>query len=167
MGRELTVSGSVDLDGVTPEAAYAAVSDVTQMGRWSPENLGAQVPSPRDAAYVGMTFVGANKRGPVRWRTGCTVTVADPGERFEFRVHRYGLDAGPLLPVSVATWAYDFAPTPHGTRVTETWTDDRRRWPDAVAARFDRWATGGLLFADFQRKNIARTLTALKSELEA
>lgn len=165
MGREMSVSDTVVIDGITPGAAYAEVSDVTQMGRWSPENLGAETDAPAEAAYVGMVFVGANKRGGFRWKTRCTVTEAEPGRRFAFRVHAFGTQV-PWLRTRIATWGYTFEPVDGGTRVTETWTDDRR-WPDVAAAAFDRRATGGHLFADFQRRNIARTLKRLKAELES
>ncbi len=61
----------------------------------------------------------------------------------------------------------DFAAAPEGTLVTETWTDGRRRWPDAVANRFDRFATGGRTFAEFQQRNIAKTLARLKAGFES
>lgn len=160
----MTVSGSAWID-VLPEVAYDAVSDVTQMGRWSPESTGARVARPADAAYVGMHFVGSNKRGPARWQTRCTVTAAERGRRFAFEVGRWGI-APLLLPVSVATWSYDFEPQDGGTLVTETWRDGRKRWPAASVLAFDPLATGRASFADFQRSNIARTLKNLKRELE-
>ena len=41
------------------------------------------------------------------------------------------------------------------------------RWPDwATAIFFDKTATGGRLFSDFQRRNIKRTLAAMKADLE-
>lgn len=162
----MTVSDSVVIEA-SPEEIYAELSDPTQMARWSPENRGAKVADgPGRAPYVGMTFVGDNKRGPARWVTRCTVTAAEPGRRFAFDVDRYGLGV-PLLPVRIATWAYDLEPVAGGTRVTETWTDRRRGWPDAVADRFDRFATGGRTFAEFQRGNIARTLARLKADFES
>ena len=164
MSRVMTVSDSVVID-VTPETAYDAVSDVTQMGRWSPENTGATVERPADAAYVGMHFVGNNKRGPVRWHTRCTVTAADRGREFAFVVDRYGL-APLLVPVSVATWIYTFEPRGSGTLVTETWCDGRTRWPDVTVRIFDPVATRHASFADFQKGNIRRTLRNLKRELE-
>jgi hypothetical protein len=164
MARELSVSDTIWID-VAPEAAYDAVSDVTQMGRWSPENTGATLARPADAAYVGMHFVGSNKRGPARWQTRCTVTAADRGSRFAFDVDRYGI-APVLLPVSVASWAYAFEPQDGGTLVTETWHDGRTRWPAPSVRIFDPLATGRPSFADFQRGNIARTLKNLKRELE-
>jgi uncharacterized protein YndB with AHSA1/START domain len=165
MARDMSVQDSVVIDGVAPEEVYDLVSDPSRMGRWSPENLGATVAEAGRPAYVGMSFVGANKRGRIRWHTKCTVTAADPGERFAFRVHAIGRRV-PLIPGSIATWEYRFEPVADGTRVTEIWTDGRRGWPDAVAARFDRLATGGKLFSEFQRRNIARTLTRLKADLE-
>ena len=162
--REMTVADSVWID-VAPEVAYDAVSDVTQMGRWSPENTGARVARPAAAPYVGMHFVGSNKRGPARWQTRCTVTVAERGRSFAFDVDRYGLSPV-LLPVSVASWEYAFEARDGGTLVTETWHDGRRRWPDATVRVFDPLATGRSSFADFQRGNIARTLANLKHELE-
>jgi len=164
MPREFTVSDSIIID-VAPDEAYAAVSDVTQMGRWSPENLGARVDGQHQAAYVGMGFVGANKRGPIRWETGCTVTAAERGVRFAFDVNRYGTGRL-MIPVHVASWAYDFQAVEGGTRVTETWTDRRRGWPNSLVRVFDPLATRRESFAAFQRGNIARTLRNLKAELE-
>ncbi|MEU3720977.1 SRPBCC family protein [Streptomyces californicus] len=164
MPRTMSVADSIVIEA-TPAEVYAQLSDPTAMGRWSPENLGATVRGDRHGAYVGMVFEGRNKRGAVRWTTRCTVTAADPGRRFAFRVHAIGLRR-PLLPGPIATWEYRFEPEAGGTRVTETWTDDRRRWPDAVANVFDRVATGGKTFAQFQVGNIRTTLKRLKEALE-
>ena len=165
MPREFTVSDSITVN-VAPEVVYDAVSDVTQMGRWSPENRGARVADPQQAAYVGMRFVGANKRGPISWETGCTVSAAERGVRFAFDVNRYGTGRL-MIPVNVASWAYDFEAVDGGTRVTETWHDRRRGWPNGAVRVFDPLATRKESFAAFQRGNIARTLRKLKAELEA
>lgn len=148
-----------------PLALYEQIADPSQMGRWSPENTGAKVPAPGSPATVGTRFIGTNRRGKARWVTSCTVTEAVPGKRFAFDVTAIGPKT-PLLRGRIATWAYTFEPVEEGTRVTESWTDGRSRWPDFLAARFDRFATGGKLFADFQRGNIARTLAALKADAE-
>ncbi len=160
MARTTTVSDSIVI-AADPTTIYDQVSDPAQMGRWSPENRGATVPG---EVRVGTAFDGHNKRGRFQWTTRCTVTVAEPGERFAFRVHAIGLRT-PRLPGRIATWEYRFEPVDGGTRVTETWTDDRR-WPDFLAAAFDKVATRGSLFADFQRRNIRKTLTKLKSVIE-
>lgn len=168
--RKLTVSDSIVV-AVSPDAVYEQISRPTLMGRWSPENLGATVVGPDAAdaagreAYVGMVFVGHNKRGPMRWSTLCTVTAADAGRRFAFRVHAIGLRT-PRLRGPIAGWEYRLEAVDGGTRVTETWTDDRRSWPDAVAGVFDRLATGGHTFAEFQARNIHRTLSNLKRAVE-
>lgn len=159
----MTVSDSVLIDA-DPVTVYDRVSDPTQMGVWSPENLGATVHEPTGEAYVGMVFDGRNKRGPSRWTTRCTVTAADRGQRFAFRVRGIGIRT-PLVRTRIATWDYHLAPEAGGTRVTETWHDDRQSWPDTVAAVFDRLATGNS-FAEFQRKNIHITLRNLKRVIE-
>ncbi|MGW4343917.1 SRPBCC family protein [Streptomyces sp. NPDC004690] len=164
MTRVLTVARSVFVE-VSPEAAYEAVSRPGDMGRWSPENLGTAEGAPPGPAALGDSFVGRNKRGAFRWSTRCTVTAAEPGRRFAFRVHAIGLKR-PRLRGPIATWEYTFAPEGAGTRVTETWTDDRRAWPDAVAGVFDRIVTSGKTFAEFQNRNIDITLRNLKRELE-
>ncbi|MFF1836415.1 SRPBCC family protein [Streptomyces sp. NPDC058231] len=164
MTRTMSVSDSIVIEAAPP-SVYAQLSDPTAMGRWSPENRGATVLGERREAYVGMVFEGRNKRGAMRWTTQCTVTAADPGERFAFRVHAIGARR-PRLPGSIATWEYRFEAVDAGTRVTEIWTDDRRGWPDALANAFDRIATRGHTFADFQRGNIRTTLRRLKAALE-
>lgn len=152
----------IDADAHT---LFAQIADPSQMGRWSPENLGADVPNPGEPAAVGTSFIGSNRRGRARWVTQCTVTVSDPGRRFAFDVLRIGVRT-PRMRGAIASWAYDFEPVDGGTRVTETWTDNRTGWPDRAAAVFDKIVTGGQLFSDFQRRNIARTLKRLKSETE-
>lgn len=164
MNREMSVSDSVV---VRAEAAaiYAQVADPSQMGRWSPENTGATTHAVGSPLSVGDVFVGTNRRGRARWQTRCQVTAAEPGKHFAFRVFQIGLRR-PLLKAPIATWDYAFEPVQDGTRVTETWHDDRRGWPDPVAAAFDKIVTGGRLFSDFQRRNISRTLASLKADLE-
>ncbi|MFF4894850.1 SRPBCC family protein [Streptomyces sp. NPDC001068] len=164
MTRVFTVSGSIVID-VPPEAAYQAVSRPGDMGRWSPENLGTISGATGEDATPGTTFVGRNKRGRFRWVTRCTVTAADPGRRFAFRVHAIGRTR-PRLRGPIATWEYRFEPTGTSTRVTESWTDDRRAWPALLAGAFDRLVTPGRTFAEFQVRNIDTTLCNLKRELE-
>lgn len=149
-----------------PQAIYEQVADPSQMGRWSPENRGAEVPTPGQPATVGTSFIGSNRRGRASWVTRCTVTSADPGVRFAFDVVQIGVKR-PLMKGAIASWSYDFEAVEGGTRVTETWTDRRTRWPDVAAKVFDQIATGGHLFSDFQRRNIARTLARLKIDLES
>ena len=164
MARVLTVSDSIVVSA-TPEEVYDNVSDPTRMGRWSPENRGATVSGGSQPTHVGMEFVGRNKRGRSRWVTRCIVTAADRGERFEFRVVQIGARK-PRISGQIATWEYRFEPVDGGTRVTETWTDGRVNWPTPAANAFDWVVTSGKTFAEFQRRNIRKTLHNLAKAFE-
>ncbi|MER6317050.1 SRPBCC family protein [Streptomyces sp. NPDC001581] len=164
MPRTFTVSDSIVVH-VSPADVYRHVSDPAWMGDWSPENLGATVHGDAGETRVGTVFDGRNKRGAFRWTTRCTVTAVEQDRLFRFRMHAIGIRR-PRVPGPIATWEYRFEPVPEGTRVTETWTDDRRSWPDSVAHAFDRITTRGHTFADFQRRNIGTTLRNLKKTLE-
>ena len=165
MPRTMTVQDSIVVDA-DPMTIYRLVADPSQMPRWSPENTAGDVPEPGSPATVGTVFVGSNKRGRARWQTRCRVTASDPGERFTFDVFQFGLGA-PIVTVRIATWDYALEAVDGGTKVTETWTDGRRNWPDALANTVDKFATGGRTFAEFQRRNIAKTLANLKADLES
>lgn len=160
----MQVSDSVLIDA-DAETIWQQVADPTQMSRWSPENTGATAPVAGRPLQVGERFDGTNRRGRARWVTRCVVTESDPGRRFSFKVGKIGART-PVLRGRIASWAYDFERVDGGTRVTETWTDGRTSWPDWLAAVFDRGVTGGRSFAQFQRGNIRRTLTAMKAEFE-
>ncbi|MFC0598286.1 SRPBCC family protein [Streptomyces palmae] len=115
-----TVSETMEI-AVPPQLVYDTVTNVAEMGRWSPECTGATVHEAGRAACVGMRFTGRNashlKKRP--WSTNCTVVAAEPGRLFAFSVTAIG------LPISI--WSYRFEPLDGGaaTRVTETWTDTR------------------------------------------
>jgi uncharacterized protein YndB with AHSA1/START domain len=96
---------------VTPEAAYAAVTDLPRMGEWSPENRGGEWVGSTNEAIVGATFRGLNRGPHGEWDTTLTVIEADPPARFAFCVAPPG-EAG-------TTWRYGFRSARHGTTVTE------------------------------------------------
>ena len=157
--RVLTVTDDVVIDA-TPESLYALISDPSQMPRWSPENTSGRSTG---SLPVGAHFDGTNKRGRRKWITRSVVTAAEPGVRFAFTVVAIG-GRKPVVKAPNASWEYRFAAAEGGTRVTETWTDDRP-WPDALARVFDRLATGSS-FPEFQTRNIRRTLDRLKADVE-
>lgn len=165
MSRDMQVSDSVVID-TDAETIWTQVADPTQMSRWSGENTGATTPEAGRPLRVGEVFDGTNKRGRARWSTECVVTASEPGQRFAFDVRKIG-PRTPIMPGRIATWAYDFEAVESGTRVTETWSDGRTGWPDWAAAAFDKVVTGGKLFADFQRRNIRRTLARMKDDFES
>ncbi|WP_375496555.1 SRPBCC family protein [uncultured Jatrophihabitans sp.] len=156
----MTVSQNVVIS-VAPDVVFASISDPIQTGRWSPENLGATVDG---TLTVGSTFVGRNRRGRMRWVTRCQVTAYEPDRRFAFDVEAIGVRR-PLIKAPIASWSYDLTPVDGGTRVIETWVD-RRTWRDRVATVFDKLATKST-FAEFNARNIQRTLDQLKRTLES
>ena len=128
---------------------YEMVSDLSRMGEWSPENTGGQWVKGASGPAVGARFVGTNRNGKKSWKTQVTVTEAAPGERFAFAV-----SSGPI---KVATWSYEFTPDGPGTRVTETWTD-QRGW---LIAKLGKAFSGVDDRAAFNRQGMEATLAGL------
>lgn len=160
--RDRQVSDRV-LVSAPAEEVWRLIADPTRIPEWSPENIGAR--TPHDGPLrAGDRFVGHNRRGPARWSTQCIVSMSVPGERFAFRVRRIGF--GPfMVPVPIATWDFHLVAKDQGTLVTQTWIDDRPLRSITPVA-FDRIATGGLSFAEFQRRNIRRSLRQLAERFE-
>ncbi|MCW2855533.1 MAG: hypothetical protein JWR52_1148 [Marmoricola sp.] len=89
----------------SPEEVYNVISDVTSIGERSPETHGARW------IKDGEKFLGKNRIGPLyRWSNVCTVTRAERGKVFEFKV------AWP----SKSTWTYELEAVKGGTKVTES-----------------------------------------------
>lgn len=134
---------------------YDLLSDVTRMGRWSPETTSCRWLGAATGPQVGARFKGTNRHGPLlRWSTTCTVTEAEPGRRFAFVVDFAG--------VPISRWAYDLVPTPTGCTLTESWTDLRAR-PLRIASVP---VMGIADRAAHNRRNMAATLTALRLAAE-
>jgi uncharacterized protein YndB with AHSA1/START domain len=112
--RTLQVERSI---ATTPEAAWELIADITRMGDWSPETIGAAWTRGSNGPAPGASFKGTNQMGSKKWRSDCVVTACVPGKRFAFDVK-----AGPF---KVAGWAYEFAATDSGCLVTELWEDHR------------------------------------------
>jgi len=92
-----------------PQRCYELVSDITGMGRLSPECTGGRWVGSVTGPEVGARFLGFNRRGLVRWFTVNRVVAADPGREFAFETRG-----------SATRWAYHFEPDGEGTLVTET-----------------------------------------------
>jgi hypothetical protein len=138
-----------------PATVYGLVSDVTRMGRWSPETTSCRWLDGADGPQVGARFRGTNRHRLLRWSTTCTVTAAEPGRRFAFDVDFGG--------VPISTWAYDLVPTRTGCEVTESWSDRRPQWMRVgsvpVMGIADR--------AGHNRRGMQATLAALRTAAEA
>lgn len=119
--------------GADPTTLYDLVSDVTRMGEWSPETVGARWLGGATAAEPGARFVGTNAIGSMRWKTRPTVVTAERGSRFAFQVPGA---SGPL-------WTYEFRVVDGGTCVTESMVQTTSspmliRWLRARAGVIDR-----------------------------
>lgn len=99
----------------SPDALYDIVTDVARIGEMSPECRGAEWVGKTQRAEVGARFKGTNELGKSRWSTKPTVTAANPGEVFEFKVP---MGFGP-------TWRYEFHAVEGGTRVVESMRQDK------------------------------------------
>lgn len=148
------VTRSVDVDAPA-ERVWALVSDLPQMGRFSPENAGGRWRGGATGPAVGARFVGSNRSGARRWSTQVRVVECEPGRSFAFDVSSFGL--------AVSRWRYALEPTPRGCRVTETWTDRR----GTVIALGGRVVTGVADRTAFTATSIERTLAAVKAAAEA
>lgn len=101
----------------SPTVLYDMVSDLTRMGEWSPEATGGGWTSGSLPGIVGARFSGSNANGKKRWKTISIVDEAEPGKSFAFRVV--------VGPIKIARWGYRFDALDGGTKVTETWLDQR------------------------------------------
>ena len=101
----------------SPEAVYAAISDITRMGEWSLECYACEWQEGFDRPAVGAVFVGHNRNGEHEWTTNATIVEAEPARSFVFQCSMFDFH--------FSTWGYRIEPTDTGCVVTE-WSDDLR-----------------------------------------
>jgi Polyketide cyclase / dehydrase and lipid transport len=63
-----------------PQAVWDVVSDVTRVGEWSHECVGAEWLDGATAAVPGARFRGRNRSGLFRWGRICEIVTAEPWE---------------------------------------------------------------------------------------
>jgi len=154
-GTSSTATVSVTREVAAPaERVWAMVADITRMGEWSPENERATWTRGR-GPEVGARFRGVNRNGTRRWSTTGTVSAADPGRLFAFRITAGGL--------RIAEWRYEFEPIAGGCRVTEVWIDRRGR----IAKALGKPVSGIGERAEHNRAGMEVTLDRLKAAAEA
>ena len=137
-----------------PEAIWDLVSDVTKIGRYSPETFEAEWLDGATGPSVGARFRGHVKRngiGPIYW-TSCTVQECEPGRAFTFGV-------GPP-DKALSVWGYRMEPVDQGTDVTETFT-----LADTGLLRL-YWALLGWARGRTNRNDMRTTLERIKAEVE-
>jgi hypothetical protein len=94
--------------GAPAEHVYGLISDVENMGRWSPECRRCEWIDGASGPAVGARFKGWNKRGLMRWTTVSTVVTADAPREFAWEVDQ-----------SRMRWGYRLESRNGATRVTE------------------------------------------------
>jgi hypothetical protein len=139
-----------------PGRVWSLVSDVTRIGRYSPETFEAEWIDGASGPAVGARFRGHVKRngiGPVYWTT-CTVTECEPGKTFAFGV---GSPGKPPLNV----WRYDIVPAGDGSDVTESFALRPTR-----SLRL-YWAVLGWARGKTNCSGMRTTLERIRDEVEA
>jgi uncharacterized protein YndB with AHSA1/START domain len=149
-----SVEVSTDI-GAAPETVWALVSDLTQMGRFSPENEGVEWLGGATGPKVGASFKGANRREHKTWTTHGVITELAPSRTLAFKIN-----AGPF---KVAEWRYELEATEGGCHVTESMVDER----NGLAKYIGKLATGVKDRASHNRDTMARTLEQLKAVAES
>jgi uncharacterized protein YndB with AHSA1/START domain len=157
MGPKVEVSRHI---AASPEAVYAAISDVRRMGEWSDECCACDWHEGYDGPAIGATFDGHNRNGAREWTSQGEVIEADPGRAFAFECSMFG--------VHYSTWGYRIERTATGCQVTE-WSVDLRTEEalrlsekiSGVADRADRERS-----ARRNRQAMGRTLDRLAAAVE-
>lgn len=138
----------------SPEAVYAAISDVTRMGEWSEECHACEWHDGFDGPTVGAVFDGHNRNGDNEWTSQGKVIEADPGRAFAFECSMFDFH--------FSTWGYRIEPTDSGCRVTE-WSEDLR--PES-ALELSKKMSGIDDRAERNRQTMSGTLERLAAALE-
>jgi hypothetical protein len=132
----------------SPDHLYDTVADITNMARLSPETVETAWLGGATVAAPGVRFKGKNKLGKASWSTKPTVTSADPGAMFSFKVPG----------AAGAQWTYLFEPVDGGTRVTESVRQDK---PSSAIIRFIQRRNGVTDRASHLRAGMTETLDRL------
>lgn len=153
MSELVTGSASVLIDR-PPAEVFDAITDVTRMGEWSPENTGGRWIDGAAGPATGARFEGDNeaKLGPItlkKWTTTSEVTEYRPTSVFEFVAEGY------------TTWRYEFEAVGDGTRVTESVSHPPYEGWQKFAYETVARRSSAIV------KDMQRTLDQLKATLEA
>ena len=138
-----------------PQRVWEMVSDVTRVGEWSPETVGAEWLDGATGPAVGARFKGHNKR-KWKWSSTCTVTEAEPGRSFVFEVGK-----------GETRWSYTMKPVDGGCEVVESFEILR---PPGPVGRWSYRPSTGVKWADREADlvhGMEETLRRLKVAAEA
>lgn len=152
MNPDISVSRDI---AAPPAAVFAALTDITRMGEWSPENHQCEWNEGFSEAAVGAAYTGHNRHGENEWTTEARITELVPNERFYF-----DCVAGDFV---FAKWGYDIEAVGDGCRVTEH-TQDLR--PESVL-EMSQQISGVADRASHNKAGMEATLERLANALEA
>jgi hypothetical protein len=141
----------------SPTVVWGLITDITEMGTYSPEVVEAEWIGDASGPAVGARYRGHVKRNenwPFLYWTTCEITECEPEKVFEFAVM--------MRDRPVNTWRYEFRATDDGgTDVTESF--------DLGDNLFTRaWRPlGGFLRERRNQRDMLRTLERVKAVAEA
>ena len=148
-------TGTSSIEIARPSAdVWAAITDVTRMGEWSPECVAGRWVDGATGPATGARFEGDNVAKVAgltvkRWTTTSVVTECEPGRLFEF------------VAEELTTWRYGLETVGNATRVTESFAYQ-------VSGFVGRVLYDGVLRRESaMTKGMHRTLGRLKQALEA
>lgn len=121
MDKHVEVSRTI---AAPPEAVWAALTDITRMGEWSPECHTCEWLDGATAPAVGVRFQGENRNGEFEWTTQAEIVECEAPTTFAFD--------GVVGDYRFSHWRYSIEPTDGGCTVTEIW--DEGRSDDIIAA---------------------------------
>lgn len=114
MTPDLEVSRDI---AASPADVFAAITDITRMGEWSPECVRVEWNEGFSEPAVGAIFTGHNRNGDKEWTVPATIVELVDNERFFFDCIARDF--------VFAKWGYAIDATDEGCRVTEYWQDLR------------------------------------------
>jgi hypothetical protein len=136
------------------DKVWGLITDVSQIGRYSPETFEAEWLDGATGPALGARFRGHVKRneiGPVYW-TVCRVTACEPGREFGFEVL--------LGDRAVNNWLYRLVPSGDGTDVTESFRMNSSPFVNVY------WLFGGFLRQRRNIRDMTKTLHRIKDVAE-
>jgi Hemerythrin HHE cation binding domain/Polyketide cyclase / dehydrase and lipid transport len=112
--RQVQKQGHIEVDvDAAPDAVWEVVRDVTRIGEWSHECVGAEWLDGATKAVPGVRFRGRNRNGIWRWGRLCEIVDVQPSELVWRTVPTR------LYPDS-SEWRIKLHPTDKGTRIEQT-----------------------------------------------
>lgn len=146
----------IEIDAPAREV-YDLISNISNMGRWSPETYRTQWVGQLSHPVPGARFRGWNRATvlglPATWRTTSTIRRADPGRAFSFDT-----------PFSGARWTYRFESSADGARCTVVETREEVAHPLLVKILY---RVVGTIRRQQLADGMVVTLTRLKTAAES